>query len=145
MKKALLILAAAFIFGGAQVTNAQDQYSMNDNPDVQSVTLGINKSKKLFDRKIIVKVLTVVEDSRCPTNVNCIQAGNAKVRISLQKGTNPSKTVELNTNGDNTATIDGYSVKLQFLTPSPKTAAPIRPKDYAATISVERSASTAKK
>lgn len=135
MKKALLILAAAFVIGGAGSVNAQT---------TEQVTLGVNKSQKMFDRKVIVKVLAVVEDSRCPEGTQCVQAGNAKVRVSVQKGTNLSKTVELDTNGStNSAVVEGYAIKLDSLTPSPKTAAPIKSKDYQATFTVEATAAVA--
>jgi hypothetical protein len=137
MKKALLTLIAAFIIGGAGIA-AQAQTT-------EQLTLGVNKSQKVFDRKVTVKVLLVVEDSRCPEGTQCVQAGNAKVRVSLQKGTDPSKTVELNTNGDNTAVVEGYSIKLDSLTPTPKSGAPVKSKDYAATFTVEATAATAKK
>ena len=141
MKKALLILALAFILGGVETSRAQN--SDLNNPDVQSVSLGVNKSKQLFDRDLTVRVLMVVEDSRCPENVQCIQAGNAKVRLAVRKGSDPSSIVEVSINGGNPVNVEGYSIKLDSLTPTPKTSAPIKSKQYVATISVERSAATA--
>ena len=136
MKKALLILVAAFILGGVQMASAQA---------TEQVTVGVNKSQKVFDRKVTVRVLLVVEDSRCPEGTQCVQAGNAKVRISVQKGTNESKIVELDTNGENTATVDGYAIKLDALNPHPKSAAPVKAKDYVATLTVEATAATTAK
>jgi len=138
MKKALLILFAAIILGGAQIVNAQVDGPYDKDPTTtgQSVTLGVNKSKKLFDRTLTVKVLAVVEDSRCPKDVNCIQAGNAKVRVSVRKGTDSSRIVDLDLNGGTSVTFENYKITLSALTPYPETAAPIKRNKYIATLNV---------
>lgn len=127
MKKAFLILVAAFILGGAFSVQAQGN---------ETVTLGVNKSRKILDRKVTVKVLAVVEDSRCPQDVQCVQAGNAKVRVSIGKGNSTSRILDLSLNGDNTAKFENWTIKLDSLTPTPKSAAPIARKEYAATFTV---------
>jgi hypothetical protein len=131
MKKAILILLALFIVGGADTARAQ-------TAGEEAISVGVNQSKRAMDRKLNVRVLLVVEDSRCPEGTNCVQAGNAKVRISIQKGTDPSKIFELDTNGQGTASIAGFEVKLDSLTPSPKSAAPIKQKDYVANFTVKQ-------
>jgi hypothetical protein len=143
MKKALLILFAAIILGGAQIANAQvdGPYDKDPTTTSQSVTLGVNQSKKLFARKLTVKVLAVVEDSRCPKDVNCIQAGNAKVRVSIRKGTDSSKIVDLDLNaGQTSVTFENYKITLSALTPYPATAAPIKRNKYIATLTVSPAA-----
>ena len=49
MKKALLILFAAIILGGAQIANAQvdGPYDKDPTTNGQSVTLGVNQTKKI--------------------------------------------------------------------------------------------------
>lgn len=143
MKKAFLILVAAFILGGAQIASAQvdGPYDKDPTTNEQSVTLGVNKSKKLFDRRITVKVLAVVEDSRCPKDVDCIQAGNAKVRISVRKGTDSSKIVDLDLNaGQKSVMFEKYKITLSALTPYPASAAPIKRNKYLATLTVSPAA-----
>jgi len=144
MKKALLILFAAIILGGVQIANAQVDGPYDKDPTTtgQSVTLGVNQSKRLFDRKLTVKVLAVVEDSRCPKDVNCIQAGNAKVRVSVRKGTDSSRIVDLDLNaGQTSVTFENYTITLSALTPYPETAAPIKRNKYVATLTVSPAAS----
>jgi hypothetical protein len=144
MKKVLLILFAAIILGGAQIANAQVDGPYDKDPTTtgQSVTLGVNKSKKLFDRTLTVKVLAVVEDSRCPKDVDCIQAGNAKVRVSVRKGTDSSRIVDLDLNaGQRSVTFENYKITLSALTPYPETAAPIKRNKYIATLTVSPAAS----
>lgn len=143
MKKALLILFAAIILGGAQVANAQVDGPYDKDPTTtgQSVTLGVNQNKRLFDRKLTVKVLAVVEDSRCPKDVACIQPGNAKVRVSFKMGNDPLKVVDLDLNAGQTSAMYGiYKITLTALTPYPATAAPIKRNKYMATLTVEPAA-----
>jgi hypothetical protein len=140
MKKAILILAAAFILCGAEISQAQ-----NNDPSKASVTVGVNnKGKKIFDSSLVVKVLMVVEDSRCPEGTTCVQAGNAKLRLQIRKGSEPSEIIELDTNGKNTASAAGYEITLDNLTPTPKSGAPVNKKDYAATLTIQAGATTAK-
>jgi hypothetical protein len=139
MKKALLILFAAIILGGTQIASAQvdGPYDKDPTTNEQSVTLGVNQSKKIFDGKLMVKVVAVVEDSRCPKDVDCIQAGNAKVRVSFRKGNDPLKVVDLDLNAGQTSAMYGnYKITLTALTPYPATAAPIKRNRYMATLTV---------
>jgi hypothetical protein len=133
MKKAIFILLAAFILCGAEMAQAQN------NPSTESVTLGVNKGKKVFDG-LLVKVLMVVEDSRCPEGTTCVQAGNAKLRLQVRKGTEPSEIIELDTNGKNSTSVAGYEITLDGLTPTPKSGAPVKRKDYAATLTIQETA-----
>jgi hypothetical protein len=144
VKKALLILFAAIILGGAKIANAQVDGPYDKDPTTtgQSVTLGVNQSKKIFDGKLAVKIVAVVEDSRCPKAVNCIQAGNAKVRVSFKNGNDSLKVVDLDLNaGQRSAMYGNYKITLTALTPYPETAAPIKRNKYMATLTVEPAAS----
>jgi hypothetical protein len=139
MKKAILFLLAFFIIGGGiDTANGQNTYQ-------ETISIGVREAKKVFDRAATIRVLMVVEDSRCPEGTTCVQAGNAKVRISVQKGTDASKIVELNTNGENTATVEGFELKLDSLTPSPTSAEPIKQKDYVANLTVKEVGGVARK
>jgi hypothetical protein len=67
----------------------------------------------------------VIEDSRCPRDVNCIWAGNAKVKLLVSKGKKRSQEVELNTGIEpTTVSVFGYEVSIKELTPYPDTSKP---------------------
>ncbi len=86
----------------------------------------------------------VVEDSRCPTDVDCVWAGRALVEMEVQLGAAAAQTIVFDT--DTTATermdtvqVNGYTIHLQSLDPYPQTAdAPIPFADYQATIVVSQ-------
>jgi len=65
-----------------------------------------------------VKFAAVLGDSRCPPNVECIWAGNARIAIQVaQKGS--SSRLELNTfEGVKTVSFNSFVFNLQALSPS---------------------------
>ena len=90
-------------------------------PEMLTVKMGQQKVDKMSGLRI--KFVSVVEDSRCPVDVDCIWAGNAKVRLKLKKKNGAWETVELNTNLDKQEIeFGGYSIKISALTPTPNNA-----------------------
>ena len=98
----------------------------------------INTQKKFSKSKLSIKFVSLIEDARCPQDVQCIQAGNAKIEIEISKG-NQKETFEINTNlGPKGATFDGYAVELADLTPAPRSNIRINKNGYVATFAVSR-------
>lgn len=74
-----------------------------------------------------MRFVEVVEDSRCPRDVDCIWAGNAKVKLLVSKGKAAPKEIELNTGIEPRAvTIFGCELTLKGLTPYPDNSRPSR-------------------
>ncbi len=112
----------------------------------ESAAIKLGDSAEFAASKISIKFVRVIEDSRCPADVNCIWAGNAKIEIEASKGSQKS-TFVLNTNGGETeAKFSGYVIKLTGLEPQ-KTSAKDEPENeqkpcgipYEATFAVEKS------
>jgi hypothetical protein len=79
------------------------------------VELGLNKSATLLDVKITP--LEVLEDSRCPIDVQCIQAGRVRVRVELVSGLGTAREIfEI----DKSITTEAEEVKLLNVLPLPK-------------------------
>lgn len=86
----------------------------------ESAAIKLGDSAEFAASKISIKFLRVIEDSRCPADVNCIWAGNAMIEIEASKGSQKS-TLILNTNGNETeAKFEGYTIKLAGLEPQKK-------------------------
>ncbi|MEQ1922196.1 MAG: hypothetical protein ABL952_06780 [Pyrinomonadaceae bacterium] len=86
----------------------------------ENVTIRVGGHAISKTGKITVKVIEVLEDSRCPVNVTCVWAGNAKIKISLKKGRKAARTFELNsTLTPKTILFEGYEVSFVDLTPRP--------------------------
>lgn len=86
----------------------------------------------------------VLEDSRCPSEVECFWTGQARVAVLVEPAGHAATTVEFNTNpapGQNvqTALVAPYTIGLQALEPYPRTIdEPIPLDDYRVTLSVRR-------
>ena len=76
---------------------------------------------------LIIMPLAVVEDSRCPVDVQCIQAGTVRVSVSIVSGMGTSQQViGLN----QTVTTEAESIKLVEVTPQKKAGSAISNTEY---------------
>jgi hypothetical protein len=82
----------------------------------------------------------VTEDSRCPTGVQCMWAGDAAATFTLEKSPAAALQRTLHTNGryERQAEISGLVVRLEDIKPYPKEGATIAHDDYRATVVVTR-------
>ena len=95
----------------------------------------VNHEKRFAKSKLSVKFVELVEDSRCPADVQCIWAGNAKIKIRVSTKGGRSHDLTLDTNGPNqTVSAEGYSIKLVGLTPVPRSNIRINRFGYVATL-----------
>lgn len=81
---------------------------------------------------------SVAEDSRCPIDVVCIRAGNARVRLEVREN-GTAHEVALNTGEEpRSAVFANLTVHLTSLLPAPRAAAPTAPGAYRAGFRVVR-------
>ena len=75
---------------------------------------------------LTVRFVSVVDDSRCPTNVQCVRAGEAKVQLSLRAPGAGDDAVILATEGGQPrfATFAGYEIHLIALDPPRRSDVP---------------------
>lgn len=126
----IFAMALTFLLGAFESADAQAR---------QQFTLRPKQQKSLFAGKLKVQFVEVMEDSRCPEGVNCIWAGNARVKIKVTSKRLGEKIFEANTNGGVKGDqFDGYAIVLESVTPYPKADKPIGKASYRVTISVSR-------
>lgn len=96
------------------------------------------------DKSVSVAFTAVKEDSRCPKEVNCIQAGRAIVELSVMAGKEKA-VLQLVLEGSGAATpgktAGAYTYSLKKLDPWPVAGKTTAPADYAATLLVEKTPS----
>lgn len=130
MKTTISTLILTLVFGSFNFVSARTN---------QQIKVLINRQKVVPGSKLTIKFASLVEDSRCPTDTNCIQAGNAKIKITVSKTKGDSKTFELNTNGESqSVNFAGYEIKLVGLNPQPATNIRINRNGYTATFIVTK-------
>lgn len=104
----------------------------------ETLTLGVGKQKTAKKSRLKIKFLEVIEDSRCPTGVDCIWAGNAKIKVQVV-GSHSSQVFEFNTNiGAKGDIFDGWAITIDNLTPYPHADKPINPKSYKVKFTISR-------
>ena len=118
-------------------------------PAVTLKTVRLNKEFTLSEEQRVtlkgisfwIKFVAVESDSRCPSDVNCVWAGNAAVQVEVSTGRR-SKTLTFNT-GRSAALVSAieyksYRIKLVDLSPYPRSDRKIARGDYAATLLVTK-------
>ena len=116
-----------------------------DAPRPRPVTLGerfalrTGEAAAVESEKLEVRFDEVVSDSRCPKGVQCIAAGDATIRITVQKASARSSH-ELHTEGraGQEASVDGLTIRLLGLDPYPVDGKATDPRAYLATLRVTR-------
>ena len=117
------VVLAAGCAGGMTQVPANQEYQLA--PGVEVSLAGADR---------VVVFVAMVNDSRCPSDVVCVWAGNAEVRLRLRGGGMDS-TFSLNTTTPpKEATIGGVRLELVGLDPSPQASVPKVPADYRATL-----------
>jgi hypothetical protein len=104
----------------------------------EDVKLAVGQTAVIAGEPLTVRFDRVVEDSRCPTNVQCVRAGEAKVAIVMHAATAQPQEVVLATEPaqPQSATYGAYEVRLVSLEPRPRTDVPTPA--YLATLRVTR-------
>ena len=130
MKKTIPALILAIVLGCVIQAAAQSN---------QRISIRINRLKPIAGSRLLVKFISLMDDSRCPTDANCVWAGNAKIKILVARRNGASRMFELNTNlKPQIISYAGYEFKLEDLTPKPATNIRIDRNGYTATLAVRR-------
>jgi hypothetical protein len=105
----------------------------------REIVLAPGEARFVPDAAATVAFEQVVEDSRCPTGVRCISAGDAAVRIRIEiQGSPPARHVlHTNVGSAREAQQAGVRVRLVSLAPHPAGDTRPRPEDYRVSLLVE--------
>src|SRR5687767_3708482 len=119
----VVVLAAALV--GCQPGQGTEENPAQFNLD-EVFTLGGGQEATINGENLRLRFEAVLEDSRCPTQVNCVWTGQARIAVAAQVGEEEPVTVEFNTNpapdqNVQTAEVGGYTIELQGLEPYPQT------------------------
>jgi hypothetical protein len=134
MTSAILSFLFLFTSVAAQPVSRTKEAALNEEFEIK-----VGKQVSIRDERLKVSFSYVAEDSRCPEGVQCIQAGNGKIVLSLSKAGKRSGKITLNTMRDpKHDAYREYDVKLVKLNPYPKKDVHVRKKEYVATLVVSR-------
>lgn len=111
-------------------------FKLND-----TLELAINKSAINNENQLTISIDSVLNDSRCPSDVVCIWAGNAEVRFLFINDGEETKFV-LNSHAGNNFVSDtliyGYYIQLVNLKPYPVSTKAISNDEYVAELLIKK-------
>lgn len=130
---ALIFTAVVFFF----ITSFHESFADEHIHDNHTSELKINQTKSFDSGFIEVKFLSVIEDSRCPSDVTCIWEGRVTGKFSLNSN-KESQVIELSPNTNKRFVWHSYVLQLDNISPYPSSAKKISPEEYTATITVDK-------
>ena len=105
----------------------------NSGATSSPTTVDAKINKKVAAGSLSLTVQEVVEDSRCPTDVQCIQAGTVRVKVLLASGLGEgSITMTLNT----PITTEAEEITLMSVAPTKLSTHQITPTEYTFTFKI---------
>ncbi len=108
----------------------------------EEVTLAVGEALKIKgtdDQGFLF--LSVEQESRCPTGVNCIQAGSATILVEQMNAAPKQVTIPANLERSRTKfSINGATVIIMALDPYPVDGQRTAPEDYELKVKLEASA-----
>lgn len=103
----------------------------------QNFELSAGQSAKVSGTSITVTFRSVAADSRCPSDVQCVWAGDGAVKLGIQSTVQPSQETTVHTTLDpKFVDYSGYRIRIVGLAPYPKSGSPISPDKYVVTLNV---------
>ena len=113
----------------------------NDTKDAailgEPFTLKVGQSVNLTEVGLTVSFISVTQDSRCPSDVTCIRAGDATIILTVRSDGEQGKlSLILANNSEAAAQSFDVTVTASNLLPYPVSTSPIAPGDYQVTVTV---------
>jgi hypothetical protein len=97
----------------------------------EQFTLPAGKSAVITGESLKIKFVEVTGDSRCPTGVQCIQAGDVKCLMLISYLDSQSSLTFTQQGGNEVTTQDFNVYRITFkVEPYPQTGKQIKPEDY---------------
>lgn len=100
--------------------------------------LRMDETAYIADTRLSIQLKGVPEDSRCPRDVMCPWAGNARVSLGLREGTNAGEADVNSLLEPRTATRWGYTFELVDVRPVPTAGQRIPADSYVIRLVVRR-------
>jgi hypothetical protein len=131
----LLLFSFFFYHSDSSFEQVQKEYQL-------ATPVSINYKQKVVneDEGVSIKFINVISDSRCPTGVECVWAGEAELQFIAAK-VNDSIKFNLFSSGRNfgqDTILFNLHIRLLEVTPYPQVSKSIALEDYKAKIIVEK-------
>jgi hypothetical protein len=134
----LVVMFAATAGCADNILQTTDGPSESHAMTKTEIVLEYGEEKVLDGTALRVNFGDVLEDSRCPKDVTCVWAGNAKVLVGIAAGSGPTHALELNTTLEPHARDRlGVRVTLLSVTPEPLSGQSVPVDAYSVRLRIE--------
>lgn len=127
--RTILLTFFLIVFYACQSPLEYEVYDYGDEFELklgETITIGRNKAS--------IEFVDVLEDSRCPSNVTCVWAGNGKVQLQFD-----NDEVQLNTYLEpHEITLEDVNIQLLSLDPYPEHPRQFEKEDYKVSLLITR-------
>lgn len=128
---AIFLMLLNFMWQG-QTTEPVKEVSLDEE-----FTIKIGQQVEVKDASLRITLISVQEDSRCPVDVECVWAGNAKLNLEVKRSKKKFISTALNTTlNPREIAYKGYTIKLIRVSPERRASVPVASDEYEATIVV---------
>jgi hypothetical protein len=140
----LVLLTVALLLTGCEVVSGTAVADDSEFAFGEAFVLPGGHEARNAETGLALEFSDVLEDSRCPTRVNCFWTGQARIRLTVTRPGHDPTTVEFNTNPAPGLTVesvrvDDVTIDLRSLDPYPETPEDgLTLSDYRATLVVTR-------
>lgn len=104
--------------------------------------LPVGGAAQLRSTDLRLGIEAVLSDSRCPKGVQCVWAGDAVLRVWLQRGTAGRQGVDLSLSAAEGTLVQGQRLRLIKLEPAPVAGKTFVQADYQATLLMQPSSAS---
>lgn len=125
------LLMAACSSGGVSLEPALDQ----------PLNLKIGETVLLSTEGLQLRLNAVTEDSRCPSDVQCVTAGTASIALMISRTGTTQQVLMLSIPSPDSENYAGFEIRFLDLSPYPISTQVIDPENYVASLVVSRPAS----
>jgi hypothetical protein len=137
INQAMAILVAVALLFTVPLVHAQGAAAEIGTP----FKLKFSQQPSIDSERIGITFANVTEDSRCPSDVVCIRAGQATITVSVEANGTDAGQYSLTVGSNESkmaATFGQYSIKLVSLDPYPVSTTKTDKSDYVATVVVSK-------
>lgn len=129
MKKEIFIILISFFFAvSCSDETIIDNFELNKlQTFIPGITYHLENTETTFR-------INSVDDSRCPTNAQCVWEGLAQIELVFQSLA--TDTLRLNTMDNQSDTIENYVFQLMEVEPYPELDKEVKLKDYRITLNI---------
>ena len=135
-----IVVFAMFLVATGCMTPSQPGTTGTLTPTIQAEVgrefeIAVGQEAKLQGSNVVIRFRGVTNDSRCPSDVQCVWAGNAVAGFDLS-GAGQSEALINTTLDPKSVSYGGYTIALVGLKPTPKSGSAIPALEYIATLRV---------